>query len=364
MSHGGDVVVLEVAIEAATRHQDYRTGVRVPRGSGRIIGCVGDVAESSPRIGLVLGAGGVVGGAFHAGVLSALEEVTGWDPRRASVIVGTSAGSVIAAALRAGLSTEEIFARGEGTRPPTIPSRSSGLPQPARARRIRLEPGPGRTAADVMALMRRAALRPLAARPLAILASLIPDGTVPAEFIRSGIEAILPASWPTDPLWICAVRQSDGRRVVFGRDAYPDVAAAVTASCAIPGVFRPEVIDGVSFVDGGAHSPTNADVLAGSGLDLVIVSSPMSMAGRGLRLALDQPARRWSRALLDAEATILRRQGAGVVAFQPNRADLEVMGLNAMDRSRRTPVARQARESTLRRLERADTRRRLAGLHS
>lgn len=45
------------------------------------------------------------------------------------------------------------------------------------------------------------------------------------------------------------MRQSDGRRVVFGRDSFPDIAAAVTASCAIPGVFRPEVINGTSFVD-------------------------------------------------------------------------------------------------------------------
>jgi len=46
-----------------------------------------------PRIGLVLGAGGIVGHAFHAGVLGALAEVTGWDPRAAEVVVGTSAGS-------------------------------------------------------------------------------------------------------------------------------------------------------------------------------------------------------------------------------------------------------------------------------
>lgn len=343
------------------------------------------MAATSPRIGLVLGAGGVTGGAFHAGVIGALKEATGWDPRRASVIVGTSAGSVLAAGLRAGLSAEEIFARAEGRRPSTIgagpsdrranagprrpagagsrPPASAGPAEHGRARRLRLEPGPGRTRAEVVALIRNAALRPLTTRPLAIVASLIPDGTVPAEFIRSGIEAILPAAWPEEPLWICAVRQSDGRRVVFGRDAHPDVATAVTASCAIPGVFRPEVIDGAGFVDGGAHSPTNADVLAREKLDLVIVSSPMSMTGRGPRLALDQPARRWSRALLDAEATALRRRGTSVLAFQPTPADLEVMGLNAMDRSRRVPVARQARESTLRRLERADTRRRLAALY-
>lgn len=335
------------------------------------------MAETSPRIGLVLGAGGVVGGAFHAGVLSALEEATGWDPRTASIIVGTSAGSVLAAAVRSGLSTEEMLARAEGRRAmrgagPSRRSSSDRTGQPpgrphgsassGGARRLGLEPDSGRTRADVVALMRSAARRPLSTRPLAILASLVPDGRVPADFIRAGLEAVLPDGWPAEELWITAVRQSDGRRVVFGRDDYPDLASAVTASCAIPGVFRPEVIDGTSYVDGGAHSPTNADLLARSKLDLVIVSSPMSMAGGGLRFALDQPARRWSKALLDAEAVALRRRGTSVVAFQPTRRDLEVMGLNAMDRARQAPVARQARESTLGRLDRADTRRRLAPL--
>ena len=55
-------------------------------------------------VGLVLGAGGVVGGAYHAGALAALSETAGWDARDADVIVGTSAGSIAAAALRAGLS--------------------------------------------------------------------------------------------------------------------------------------------------------------------------------------------------------------------------------------------------------------------
>ena len=71
-------------------------------------------SEEVARIGLVLGAGGVTGGAFHAGVLAALAEGTGWDPRRAEIVVGTSAGSVTAAALRAGLPAADLAARAEG----------------------------------------------------------------------------------------------------------------------------------------------------------------------------------------------------------------------------------------------------------
>ena len=64
-------------------------------------------------VALVLGAGGVAGGAFHAGVLAALHEATGWDPRQADTIVGTSAGSITGASLRAGLSAVDMLARAE-----------------------------------------------------------------------------------------------------------------------------------------------------------------------------------------------------------------------------------------------------------
>src|SRR6478672_11229899 len=65
------------------------------------------------RIGLVLGAGGVTGGAFHAGVLSALADVLGWDARTAEIVVGTSAGSLTGAILRAGLPPADLAARAQ-----------------------------------------------------------------------------------------------------------------------------------------------------------------------------------------------------------------------------------------------------------
>ena len=68
--------------------------------------------------------------------------------------------------------------------------------------------------------------------------------------------------------------------------------AKVLESCAIPAFFAPVTIGGVRYVDGGAHSPTNADLVAGLGLDLVVVSSPMSVARTNLRFAPDQPTRR------------------------------------------------------------------------
>src|SRR6478735_9602223 len=76
-----------------------------------------DPAPSPRRIGLVLGAGGTTGAAFHAGALLALEQDLGWDPREADIIVGSSAGSIVGALLRAGLTTDDLAAWGAVAEP-------------------------------------------------------------------------------------------------------------------------------------------------------------------------------------------------------------------------------------------------------
>src|SRR5687767_7877319 len=58
--------------------------------------------SSTMRVGLVLGAGGIQGGAWLTGGLSALATETGWDPMEATRIVGTSAGSMIGSIVAAG----------------------------------------------------------------------------------------------------------------------------------------------------------------------------------------------------------------------------------------------------------------------
>src|ERR1700677_1123720 len=72
-------------------------------------------SRKTSSIGLVLGAGGVVGQAYQAGVLAALQREVGWDPRKAAVIVGTSAGSVTGAALRVGVPATDLAASPYGT---------------------------------------------------------------------------------------------------------------------------------------------------------------------------------------------------------------------------------------------------------
>src|SRR5438552_9629372 len=69
------------------------------------------------RLGIVFGAGGTVGMAYHAGVTRALEKIAGLQPAGADLLVGTSAGSVIAAYLRSGWTGEDFWAFALGTHP-------------------------------------------------------------------------------------------------------------------------------------------------------------------------------------------------------------------------------------------------------
>jgi NTE family protein len=317
------------------------------------------------RIGLVLGAGGVTGGAFHAGVLAALADA-GWDARDAAYMVGTSAGSLAGAVLRAGLAPGDVLARAtgrplspEGRRLSTrLPAPPAGFPlRPSRGAR---RPQPDRAGAAAVARMAR---RPWSMRPVTVMSALLPPGRISTSMITGGLEPLFGDRWPSDPLWICAVRMDDGRRVVFGGEGgpRPTVGEAVAASCAIPSFFAPVVIDGVRHVDGGVHSPTNLDLLGGLGLDLVVVSSPMSQAGRSLpRATADWAVRSFCRAQLDREAIAVRRRGTPVLAFQPTAELAGLMGLNAMDPARRSAVADAAYESTRLRLGRADVRDRVA----
>jgi len=69
---------------------------------------------SSPRRGLVIGAGAALGGAWALGVLSVLAEQEGFDPAASDVVVGTSAGSVLAALIGCGVSPDVMAQRLSG----------------------------------------------------------------------------------------------------------------------------------------------------------------------------------------------------------------------------------------------------------
>src|SRR5205814_8004988 len=59
--------------------------------------------KTGPKVGLVLGGGGILGGAWLVGALYALTEAAGWDPATADYVVGTSAASVVGSLVASGI---------------------------------------------------------------------------------------------------------------------------------------------------------------------------------------------------------------------------------------------------------------------
>jgi NTE family protein len=297
------------------------------------------------RVGLVLGAGGIVGQAYHAGVLAALEADLGWDPRTADLTVGTSAGSITATLLRGGVSARDLAAWTaraplsiEGQVLADLFGREFPEFEPIRASHVLRRPAlPG------PALVRRLFLRPWQPPGVGLLLTLLAPGRIDVRQFLEPLRAVDSSGWRDGNLWIAAVRRRDGRRVVFGRPGSPPASLhlAVSASCAVPGYFAPVTIDGTAYVDGGVHSPTNAAVLSGEGLDLVIVVSPMSGA-RGVPADVAGVVRHHARFRLGLELQALRAAGVDVLLFEPDTAVLAVMGNEWMSGARVEDITRAA----------------------
>jgi NTE family protein len=295
------------------------------------------------RWGLVLGGGGVLGGAWLVGALAALQEVHGLDPRDAEFIVGTSAGSVTAALLGAGLGVEDLRAHqlGEPPADPRLAAASwdhdtaTGGQHPPRPR---FHPG---SAALVTRNMSRLHRLP----PTAVLAALLPEGRGSLETVGGLVAGLVPSGWaPHSGVRVVALDYLSGRRAVFGDPAAPpaDLPTAVMASCAIPGWYAPVTIGGRRYVDGGAWSATSADLLAGVGLAEVFVLAPtVSFAPDRPASLLERAERRWRvqvtrRCLREVEK--LHRLGTEVTVLGPGPEDLAAMGSNLMAAQRRREV--------------------------
>jgi NTE family protein len=297
-----------------------------------------------PRRGLVLGGGGVLGGTWAVGALAAMEEQYGFSASDADIIVGTSAGSVLAALLGAGITVPQLrrhYVDEEVTEGPLAgydfdPVQATGGRRPGRPKLL----GPG-SPKLIGSSLRRIGQLPATT----VLSAFMPEGTRNLERIGHLIDAVTPmGEWSPSNVWVVAMDYEDGKRVVFGRPGAPmaPLSSAVMASCAIPGWFAPVTINGHTYVDGGAVSATSIDVVAHAGLDEVFVVAPM------VSFAMDRPGsvtarleRRWRAEVTKAarkEAAIVRAAGVHVRMVGPGPEDLAAIGANLMDDTRRRHV--------------------------
>ncbi len=298
-----------------------------------------------PRVGLVLGAGGIQGGAWLTGGLDAVAQQTGWDPASADVIVGTSAGSMIGALVASGLPPWFMVAHSAGEtfegvtdatgRPASEADRAAGAV--FRLERTWPPIGPGS-----WSLALRALADPRRFTPTTAVAGWLPRGLISTEPLKDIVRRVVPAGWSPHPnLWVVACDYATGRRVPFGRPGSlpAELEDAVAASCAIPGFYCPVEIGGRRYVDGGMYSTSNLDIVRNEDLDVVICLNPTSSLhptrawnpGEWVsRLVREGTGRR-----LGSEARRLREHGTEVVLIQPTKEDLDAMGPNLMSRNNR-----------------------------
>ena len=224
------------------------------------------------RVGLVLGGGGIAGAAYQLATLMALELATGWHPNDADIIVGTSSGSSVAAAVRADrLDLDTLVQPHESPDhvADRIRNRVHRRGDSLQFRRwIRHGIAPG---------FRNPGLSFALGSPAPFDAQSIADWIV--EQLDEARH-----QWPSRTTAIVAYDVEARARVAFGTINAPvvSVADAVAASSAIPLVFNPHVIEGRAYVDGGVMSGTHADLVLGldEPLDLLIVVPPMAQPHR------------------------------------------------------------------------------------
>jgi NTE family protein len=183
-------------------------------------------------------------------------------------------------------------------------------------------------------------------RPSRLISAIVPSGPVSTTLVGDEVRGYT-QEWPSEELLITAVRLDNGKRVAFDGSQGSDVATAVEASSAIPGFFTPVEINGVDYIDGGVHSPTNTDLLQNHRLDLIVVVAPMSVHSyrTGVQL-LNGPLRLyWKRKVL-AEVANLERDGHVVMLFEPSTSVSKAMGTTMMDADRIPEVLIETARST------------------
>ncbi|MFF0474604.1 patatin-like phospholipase family protein [Streptomyces sp. NPDC004284] len=268
--------------------------------------------RTGKRTALVLGSGGLVGGAWEIGVLRGLLDA-GIDPGTADLIVGSSAGAVVGAQLAAGKgglhALYEQQLDGEVTEPA-----------------VRLG---ARTILRYAVAVLRSRTPEEYGRRLGRLA--LDATTVPEEDRRATVARRLGGvtDWPARPLLVTAVDAATGELTAYDEDSGVPLTDAVTASCAIPGVWPPATVGGRRWIDGGIHSTANAHLAAG--YDRIVVVAP---SARGSKVVLS-PAR---------QGADLAEGGARVEVITPDAASRKAIGRNALDPAHRAAAARAGRE--------------------
>jgi NTE family protein len=286
-------------------------------------------ASFNPPDVLVLGGGGILGEAWMSALLAGIEDAAGFDARDCEGFVGTSAGSIVAAALAGGVRADARLGDMPEQPPPgddDVAGDDSRRGDGVATRAVRAGFA---TAAAPVAALALPTMAPGGAFVRRLALGRVPRGTRSLGGMGRRIDSL--GARFDGRLAVSAVDLESGRRVMFGQPDAPaaSVGQAVEASCAIPGVFRPVAIGGRSYVDGGAWSPTNLDTASVKRGTRVLCLNPTgSIAALGLA----------SQSMARVEALVVERRGAHVQLVAPDDGARTALGRNLMDPGPRPEV--------------------------
>lgn len=246
--------------------------------------------------------GGLAGIAWETGVLLGISDEapeTAAAVLRSDVLVGTSAGSAVAAQISSGVPWSELFDR-----------------QVAGTVR-EIDPGVG--IETITELFVGAMLVPGAtsAEKLQRIGAIATTADTVAEPVRRQVIADrLPShDWPDRDLRITGIDVETGELTVFDRRTGASLVDAVAASCAVPGVWPPVTIAGRRYMDGGVGSIVNMSVAADCDAVMVLLpsgeNSPSPFGGGAADEIRDFPA----------PTLALFADEQSLVAFGPNPLD-------------------------------------------
>jgi NTE family protein len=243
-------------------------------------------ASRRSKTALVLGGGGFTGAVYEIGALRALDLLsTNRTVADFDVIVGTSAGSVIAAMLANRITPAEMMRGLSGQGPDDVPAIDFG--KLLRLNKSELLLGALRLPVQLAGLARTLgrSLGAFSTVDLAIgLADALPSGLYTGAGVESYLREVLRGEGRTDDfrelgreLYLTATDLDLGERIVLGAEGWDDVpiSSAVRASTALPMIYQPHRVRDRELVDGGIVSTTNLDLAVEAGARFVVVVNPL-----------------------------------------------------------------------------------------
>lgn len=313
---------------------------------------------------LVLGGGGITGGMYELGALSALDDfiVSGRKSGDFDLYVGISAGSILAAYLANGITLNEMCSSVLGEGDGGFFLRREDIYEMSLGKLLRSVGRSLRSLGSVVRHIRKSGQPVTFLNILAVLQQFLPSGFFSNANLERYVARALSGEGRTDdfravrkPLAVVATEVDTGERWIFGEGGRKDIpiSRAIRASTAIPVFFEPVPIEDRFFVDGAAERIGHLDLPAAAGADLIVMINPVvpvyndrsvvciptldgrcrSLTERGVTAIAEQTFRINSRVKLELGVMLFRgdHPGTDLLVIEPSPAESSLFLYGSMN---------------------------------